>query len=362
MPKQEILYPHEVTQLISLEAKETVDPTNLDLELTWSKARDTDEGEHVLDLRGKGPSAETALDAWRELRFEVEARLRASELARILPAGSDFRESTLLMLSVRCPTTKIRMPVVMDADPQTAGLWRGDIHLRRHDVKSRVEIQPFLARKTKIPDDVELPGAFARFAGATIGAGEPLVIQIDQAAASVACPFSIRWIDFRHASAGSWLNTHHASLFHVRFAGAQRPEVLLNSEHGKLRAILDANPGTGIQGALQKLLNLGIAEAVWMQLFNAAVAGISRDSDTDVVDEPEGWRAEVLAPFLTTMFPDQDHQERVRAIADAREDADAMAVLVSQATTVAQKLVDAQALFAAAAREAAQSQAAQEER
>jgi hypothetical protein len=362
MPKQEILYPHEVTQLISLEAKETDDPTNPDLELAWAKARDTDEGEHVLDLRGKGPSAENALDAWRELRFEVEARLRASELARILPAGSDVRESTMLILSVRCPTTKIRMPVVMDADPQTAGLWRGDIHLRRHDVKSRVEIQPFLARKTTIPDDVNLPGAFARFAGATIGAGEPLVIQIDQSSANVACPFTVRWIDFRHVAAGSWLNTHHASLFYVRFVGAQRPEVLLNAEHAKLRAILDASPGTGIQGALQKLLNLGIAEAVWMQLFNVAIAAISRDPETNVVDEPEGWRADVLKPFLAIMFPDLDHQERIRTIAEAREDPDELAGLVGQATTVAQKLVDAQTLFAAAAREAAQSQAVQEER
>jgi hypothetical protein len=362
MPKQEILYPHEVTQLISLEAKKTVDPTNPELELTWSKARDTDEGEHVLDLRGKGPSAESVLDAWRELSFEVEARLRASELTRILPAGSDFRESTMLMLSVRCPTTKIRMPVVMDADPQTAGLWRGDIHLRRHDVKSRVEIQPFLARKTKIPDDVNLPGAFARFAGATIGVGEPLVVQIDQSSTNVACPFSVRWVDFRHNSAGSWLNKHHASLFYLRFAGAQRPEVLLNSSNFKLRAILDASPGTGIQGALQKLLNLGIAEAVWMQLFNVAIAEISRDPDTNVVDEPEGWRAEVLKPFLTIMFSDLDHQERLRTIADVREDAEGLAGLVGQATTVAQKLVDAQALFAAAAREAAQSQAVTEER
>lgn len=347
MPKQETIYPYEVTKAVDLTALETSDPTNADIKLEWSAARVEDDGSRVLDLRGAGPSPDDALAGWRELKFEVQAVVRPTELNKILPPRTDYRESTTLLLSVRCPSTRTRVPVVLEPDPKVVGQWRGDVHLRRHDVRSRVEIQGFLVRKTGIPAGAALGGKFARFQGATIGVGEPLIVQVDQSITRGKSPFKIRWVDFR-AAADEWLKANHGTLFFLKVDG-DYPELLLNSAHREFRAILEADPKAGINAALQKLMNLGIAQVAWMQLFQAAVASITIDETTNEIDVPEGWRSEVLSVYLGRMFPEiEDQMARLREVARMRTSQDEVATMIGLATTVTQKLVEAQKLFAAA--------------
>jgi hypothetical protein len=347
MPKQETIYPYEVTKAIDLTALATSDPTNGDIKLEWSAARVEDDGVRVLDLRGVGPTAEDALAGWRELKFEVQAVVRPTELNKVLPAGTDYRESTTLLLSVRCPSTRLRIPVVLEPDPKVIGQWHGDVHLRRHDVRSRVEIQGFLVRRTGIPAGVALSGNYARFQGATIGIGEPLIVQVDQSITRGKSPFRIRWVDFR-AAADEWLKANHGTLFFLKVDG-DYPELLLNSAHREFRAILEADPRAGINAALQKLMNLGIAQVAWMQLFQAAVASITIDETTTEVDVPEGWRSDVLSVYLGRMFPElEDQVTRLREVGRMRTSQDEVGSMIGVATTVTQKLVEAQKLFAAA--------------
>jgi hypothetical protein len=346
MPRQEVIYPYELTKSIDLTALGTSDPTNTETKLEWSAARVEDSGARVLDLRGVGPTADDALAGWRELKFEVQAVVRLTELQRVVPPRTDYRESTDLLLSVRCPSTRMRIPVVLEPDAKASGQWRGDVHLRRHDVRSRVEIQAFLVRKTGIPAGATLAGNFARFQGATIGIGEPLIVQVDQCIARGKSPFKIRWIDFRVAD--EWLKANHGTLFFLKVDG-DYPELLLNSEHREFRAILEADPRQGINAALQKVMNLGIAQVAWLQLFQAAVASITIDDTTNEVEVPEGWRSEVLSVYLGRMFPEmEDDVARLREVARMRTSHDEVGVMIGLATTVTQKLVEGQKLFAAA--------------
>jgi hypothetical protein len=346
MPKHETIYPYEVTTAIDLTALGTSDPTNPDLQLEWSSERVDDDGARVLDLRGVGPTGDDALTGWRELKFEVQAAVRPTELNRVLPPRTDYRESTGLLLSVRCPSTRMRIPVVLEPDPKRVGCWLGDVHLRRHDVRSRVEVQGFLVRKTMIPPGVVLGGNFARFQGATIGVGEPLIVQVDQSILRGKSPFKIRWVDFRVGD--EWLKANHGTLFFLKIDG-DYPELLLNSAHREFRAILEADSKQGINAALQKLLNLGIAQVAWMQLFQAAVASITVDETTNEIEVPEGWRAEVLSVYLGRMFPEiEDQTVRLRDVVRMRTSQDEVGAMIGLATTVTQKLVDAQKLFATA--------------
>jgi hypothetical protein len=346
MPKREIIYPYEITTAINLTALGTVDPTNPDLRLEWGSERVEDDGARVLDLRGVGPTADDALAGWRELTFEVQADVRPTELAKVFPPGTDYRESSALLLSVRCPSTRMRMPVLLEPDKKIPGRWSGETHLRRHEVRSRVEIQAFLVRTTSIPASIPLPGNYARFEGATVGVGSTLSVQVDQSAPHGKSPFRIRWVDFR--TGNDWLRANHSTLFYLSIEG-EFPELLLNSEHREFRAIMEADPRRGINAALQKLLNLGIAQTAWLQLFNAAVASISIDDTVGEVDVPEGWRTDVLNVFLPRMFPEVDEQNtRLKDVVRMRDSPDEVGVMLGLATTVAQKLIDAQKLFAAA--------------
>lgn len=347
MAKQEIIYPFEVTHAVELKALETYDPTNSGLELKWSEERVEEDGVRVLDLRGTDTDSDDALLGWRELRFHVQANVRLSELQKVLPAGSDHRESTTLLLSVRCPSTRVRVPIELEPDKKVDGRWSGDVHIRRQEVRSRVEVQGFLVRKTSIPDDVTLGGNFARFAGATIGIGVPLAIQVDQSILTGKSPFKIRWLDFR-AAESDWLKANHTTLFYLKLEG-EKPELLLNSSNRDFRAILEADAKQGMNAALQKLLNMGIAQFAWMGLFNAGVASIGVDETTDEIDTPDGWRGEVLSIFLPRMFPDMDDQTaRLKEVVRIRSSRDEVGTLIGLASTVAQKMVDAQKLFSAA--------------
>ncbi len=346
MPKQETIYPYEVTTAVDLMALGTSDPTNPDLQLEWSPGHVDDDGARVLDLRGVGPSGDDALAGWRELKFEVKAVVPLTELNKVLPPRTAYDESAGVLLSVRCPSTRMRVPVILEPDPKVAGCWRGDVHLRRHDVRSRVEIQGFLVRKTKILSDVALGGNYARFQGATIGVGEPLIVQLDQSVLRGKSPFKIRWVDFRGGD--EWLKANHGTLFFLKI-DSDYPELLLNSGHREFRAILEADPKQGINAALQKLLNLGIAQVAWMQLFQAAVASVTVDETTNEIEVPEGWRAEVLSVYLGRMFPEiEDQTARLRDVLRMRTSQDEVGAMIGLATTVTQKLVDAQRLFAAA--------------
>lgn len=345
MPRRDVIYPFEVTTGIDLVPSGTFDPTNRELQLEWAERVDN-EGARVLDLRGIGPSADDALAGWRELTFEVQAYIRPTELSKVFPSGTDYRESSAVLLSVRCPSTRMRLPVLLEPDTKTPGRWNGEVHLRRHEVRSRIEIQGFLVRTTSIPASVPLTGNYARFQGATVGVGAALTVQVDQSAARGKSPFRIRWVDFR--AGNDWLKANHSTLFYLSIEG-EIPELLLNSAHREFRAILEADPRQGINAALQKLLNMGIAQTAWLQLFHAAAASITIDETTEDAEVPEGWRSDVLNVFLPRMFPEIDDQPtRVKDVARMRTSLDEVGVMIGLATTVAQKLVDAQKLFSAA--------------
>ena len=117
------------------------------------------------------------------------------------------------------------------------------------------------------------------FQGATLGVGEPLIVQVDPSILRGKSPFKIRWLDFRNGD--DWLKANWGTFFFLKVDG-DYPELLLNSAHSDFRAILEADPKQGINAALQKLMNLGIAQVAWMQLFQAAVArapGVTSASD-----------------------------------------------------------------------------------
>lgn len=350
MPKQDVIYPYEVTSVVHLTAVGTYDPTNADLRLKWTGGHIDEDGARVLDLQALGPSGEDSSAGWRELNFEVQADVPLVEMNRVLPAGSDYNESTMLLLSVRCPSTRLRIPVVLEPDKKVPGRWSGEVRLRRHEVRSRLEVQGFLVRRTKIPADLPLGGNFARFEGATIGVGMPLVVQVDESAVRGKSPFRIRWVDFR--TGDEWLRGNHQTLFFLRLDG-DYPELLLNSEHREFRAILEADPKQGISAALQKLLNLGIAQLAWMELFHAAVVSIEVDETTAEIQSPDAWRGDVLSVYLPRMFPDmEDEASRLKEVVRMRDSRDEIGAMIGLATTVTQKLVDAAGLFGTARRAA----------
>ena len=119
---------------------------------------------HERNRVAAGPQAGSTL-------AEVAAERGEALLGRRAAARTGARFPLLIKLLDTADWLSLQVHPDDEPDPKVMGCWRGDVHLRRHDVRSRVEIQGFLVRKTMIPPGVMLEGNFARFQGATIGVG-----------------------------------------------------------------------------------------------------------------------------------------------------------------------------------------------
>jgi len=241
-----------------------------------------------------------------------------------------------MLVSVRCAASKFREVAVLE--PRTATSWTGDVILRRRDLRSRAELQPFLARTTDIPD-----AAGPRFEGkathkhAVIAIGENVVVHLDARLPSSTATPKVSWEDFR-SSDHPWRREHPTDLFYLDIDAEDRPELFLNAAvgEGAMKAVLHDRAKTGIDAALRDLINGWVAQTVWAQLFVAAAASIVADEETGEIGGPGGWRGAVLAGFLPKMFPElPSHEERLRRVVEMRADADQVGGLVARMSTPA---------------------------
>lgn len=342
MPKSVQLKPYAITEGIALHISDPYDPTSEDLDLHWEEKGEDDDQQLRLDLRGNGQ--------WRELHFGIEARLEPSKLESVLPKGADYRTDTALIVSVRCPATKSRYPIRLEADPKEAGLWAGDVHFLRRDVRSRLEFHPALCRTSDIPSSATIREGISRNRNALLGTGRSFVVAVDYVQKNYPGPVRIRWSDFRH-SKDSWRSQHKDSLYYLDLDPSE-PVLWLNSGTPRMRALLLDRSENTVDSGLRIMLSTWLAETVWMQLFNAALGSIATPASDEGAVLPEGWRGDVLRQYLRIMFPEHinDVSSALNQAVSMRESEDEVYALTGLATTATQETVSTQKQFLTAIR------------
>jgi hypothetical protein len=334
MPRRIQMYPYPVSDGIVLRIKDPWDPTDEEVELDWNPAGDGPEEQLQFDLRGE--------KQWAELQFGVEARLDTAALAEVLPPKADFRKDAALIVSVRCPSTKLRLALRLDPDPKEDGLWAGDVHLRRKDVRSRIELLPTLTRTTEIPQSAVLPVEVARPRFALLAAGRTFAVQTDYVERTFNSPVKIKWEDFR-GSKNPWRAAHGGTLYFLE-PDVDEPVLWLNSYTAKLKALLLDRSDNTTDAGLRVVLATWLAETVWMQLFHAALGSVAAPDNDELASLPDGWRGDLLRRYLSIMFPDTVDDvpaALVKALA-MRQSRDENATLLALATTATQEIVSSQ--------------------
>src|SRR6266487_1922070 len=142
MPTTVFLYPYAVSKSIELRVLDAFDPAQENMDFTqWFARTEEREGAQVtVDLSRDG------IPTWNSLSLKLEASLPTSEFARVLPPTSNPKEDARLIVSVQCAATKLRQAAVLDH--WSEGRWRGEIVLRRMDVRDAVHLRPRLVRGT----------------------------------------------------------------------------------------------------------------------------------------------------------------------------------------------------------------------
>ncbi len=354
MPRHSKVAPYEIARSIHLTIHDPHDPTNPELDLEWSDKGEDDEGFTQLDLRG---------NEWRQLDIEIEARLELAELNRILPHGAADISETRMVISVRCPATKLRQVVALEPTPGNPGAWGGDVELDRRLVRNRVELHPMLVRSSSIPSEAAVTEGLSRQANTLIAWGRPYCCSIDLVERSITGPVAIKWRDFGDGS-NPWLTTHKDSLYFLD-VDPDQPVLWLNSRHKALNALLfyeaHGPQGRGRNGpdadlALQRMLCAWLAETVWQQLFIAALGAVNEASTEDDPSYPDGWRGDLLRRYLPLLFEEEsDPGARLRLAVSQLDSQDQFSALLGKASTITQALAGSAGQFRGAVRAAERS-------
>ena len=326
MPKTVRLYPYHVSPALELRLSDPFDPEQTDL--NWGSLQTSEDAE----------SEETRYDVsevqWRSMSLKLSAMLPVDELKEILPAGSDPERDTSMIVSVRCARTKLRKRIRLIQGAN--GTWKGDLMVRRPDVRSVIHLIPLVVRQTDIPDSAEdETDEKARYSGAIIAEGRRIALVVDPPEQPRDESVHVRWDDFRN-STDDWRKQHPSDLFHFE-PYLEEPVLWLNARYTALQAALNSQAKHGTEAVLRDLTGALLANTVWTHLFVTAM-GMYQEADlADVVELPEtGWKRQVLENFLPRLYPELDGDERLkRAVADYN-DPEGIGTLMSRVGNAAQ--------------------------
>ena len=329
MPSVVRVAPYEIAEDLQLIPSDPYDPTNERLDLGWLVTESDGQGDH----RGTTLELRKSEVLWRALRIELKAQLPEDTLRRLLPDTSNPADDTILVVSVRCPSTKLRRAVVL---PYTGpGKWAGEVTVYRREARSAVRLEPRLVRRTALPGIDESQASVARERGALIAEGPPVILAIDETARPVPGAIKMGWEDFS-ASDHPWRKAHASNLFFLEVD--DEPVLWLNSMYPQLKAVLYSKVESGSDAVLRRMVNVMLAQSIWLQLFAVSLNVLSVDDESGEVESPDGWRAIVLSTFLRKIFPGIGQDEQLRRAMNMRVP-DQIGTLMSEVGSVVQEVV-----------------------
>ncbi|MFL5560786.1 MAG: hypothetical protein ACJ79K_04840 [Gemmatimonadaceae bacterium] len=344
MPKAVKLSPYQLSDELELLATDFVDPSSggreFDVPALLGEADDTEFGPKVYDLAREGT-------AWEKLTVGLRAELSAGELERILPPTSALERDTKLVVSVRCPTTRLRHGVRLQA--VAAGCWEGCVTVQRADVAGALELRPVLVRRTSLPDVAGDGAGVARHAGAVIARGASIQLRLDAPSDFAHGNFKILWEDFRQ-SVNEWRREHASDLYQLE-PYTREPVLYLNARYAQVHHVLESRARTGADAVLRDTIAALIAQSVWIQLGVAAMGAARTDDSGEYTDLPhEGWKRDALIELLPRLYPEVDDDGRLQRAASDFRDAGGIGAFVSRLGTVAQDVVGTWRLVESAVR------------
>jgi hypothetical protein len=341
MPRTKSLYPYEISSQLNLKPSDPYDPDHEEMDLHWLLREDeSDEEVQTLDLSRSDLH-------WSRLHLKLEASLPDAELRRVLPEPSQPSDDATLLVTVICSPTRVRevVPLTFDGDR-----WRGDVVIRREDVRGAVRLMPRLVRRTDLPGSDGDGAGIAREHAFIVAEGRSLDLVIDPPIRSLQGLLKIMWEDFQE-SANSWRKEHSGLVFDLDLNDSD-PTLYLNSRNSGFRAALHSKKIKGAAAVIRHLGNAVVAQTVWLQLFAAAVASLDTNEETgEVQPPPDGWKQAVIRTLLAHVYQNVPESERLSRLAELRS-GEQIGTLMSLLAATAQGVTKTSSLIRSAERAA----------
>lgn len=261
---------------------------------------------------------------WKAASFNVVATGNQAELESFEKTGTGFN----LHLVIDCGLTNVRQTLAMERGAGTEIRWIGKITVDRLCFRGRAAVYGILAGT--------VDGSPHRFLGRTeewsLHFDVPAILPLEGS-------LPVKWLDFTAETAPGHLKANPHEPFYADLT-IHRPTVYLNSNIPGYQDLLSDRKGrTALDGALHNSERVGIARAVWLQLFNASVAGISMEEDEEPTWPTVDWQRQVLKALLCLMYDEASESEALHHAAHARQTNDGMRELQSRAQLAISKRI-----------------------
>lgn len=198
--------------------------------------------------------------------------------------------------------------------------WAGKVIIDRLSFRGRAAVYGVLAGNAN--------GIPSRFLGQTeewsVHFDVPAVLPLEGS-------LPVKWLDFTSEHAATHLQANQHEPFYADLT-IHQPTVYLNSSIPGYQNLLSDRKGRPpLDAALHNAERVGIARAVWLQLFNASVVGITLEEDEEPAWPAVEWQKQVLKALLPIMYDESSETEALHHAGHARQNNDGVRDLQSRA-------------------------------
>jgi hypothetical protein len=275
---EEIIYPYNFGRhAVDLQVEEVLldgDPAE----------RIIDPVTHTAGLRG--------IENWNEARFRVRATVNPERLQTLFPEEELSAPPQKMLIAFQCYDSKWRDGVNLEA--VEAGIWEGEIAVRRRDVLGVVHASAYLVRTARGRSN---GGRFASEAYVRVADSREWKIVLDKQVAPPGGYLDVRWADFATYDYVK-LNSHPDLVYYLDY-DRNPPRLWVNEGITGLRAVLSSEATRGLRAAIRDVVFGSIAQSVWFSLAVNSLLSIPAEAEEPELD----WQQSVLQQFRQYLIP-----------------------------------------------------------
>ena len=220
-------------------------------------------------------------------------------IAKAPPSEIADRSETKCVAQVECGPANNRVSVLLAEDPSIRGLWKGYLELERGYWYASAKLR------------VHITGTVEGVADRIIGSSEMWLIQFnDLTNRPVNGAIKITWVDFGDPDDNKAFLRKHQDNYAYLSIDPDEPQLFLNRGFAGLEQLLADRRRRGLEKALHDQTRTSIADKTWSALFNAALAAVDINDDSETPEWPAvDWQRRVLESLLARMYPEKDPEE-----------------------------------------------------
>lgn len=242
--------------------------------------------DRIIELHGR----------WHRAEIDVQARMPAAAVARLVPSAEREAAPLALLLALRSEATRLRRGVVI---PFVGGAASGTLGLRHDELGGApAEIHGFLVRTKPL---ARRTAGFAHAAGARVAHAPPWTLAVEPTRPPAARGLDVR---FKSFTADASIPTREKANLYQLDCAQDAPVLWLNADVAQIAEVLRSEGTRGQRARLRDVMFDRIVTAVRIQLVMRAAVDAHDDGPV------YAWQKDVLEDALARLYPHLQPEER----------------------------------------------------